>query len=88
MLTDEQKEFARRRFRLATQAAKKVLVVGDRLRVTKCPGTKRWITFAGWDGEWIVSKSGIDDFAASNVDMLNGEHVDFAGMAESMQANK
>lgn len=65
------------RWRRATASAKRRLVPGDRIRVTKCPGTKRWITFSGWSGDWIVSKSGIDDYAASSIDRLNGEPVDF-----------
>lgn len=88
MLTEEQKQENRRRFLLATQAAQKVLVVGDRLRVTKCPGTKRWITFDGWDGHSIVSKSGINDFAAVCVDKLNGDFVDFVSMGEKMFEGK
>jgi hypothetical protein len=77
MQTDQQKEDNRKRFRIAVENAKQVLVAGDRLRVTKCPGTKRWISFAGWDGNWIVSKSGINDYAASSVDMVNDKPVDF-----------
>lgn len=77
MLTEEQKAEKIRRFRIAEENAKKVLKSGDRLRVTKCPGTKRWITFAGWDGYWIVSKSGINDYSPCSVDMLNGAPVDF-----------
>lgn len=77
MLTEQQKEECHQRFMAAVENARKRLVPGDRLRVTKCPGTKRWITFARWDGCWIVSKSGINDYAASCVDMLNGEPVDF-----------
>jgi hypothetical protein len=70
------------RFRLAAVNAKKVLKPGDRLCVTKCPGTKRTITFSGWDGPWIVSKSGINDYAPSSVEMLNGHPVDFCGSFE------
>ena len=70
-------EERKRLFLLAEQNAKKVLKPGDRIRVTKCPGTKRWVTFAGWDGHWIVSKSGINDYSPGAVDMLNGEPVDF-----------
>ena len=70
-------EERRRLFLLAEQNAKKVLKPGDRIRVSKCPGTKRWVTFSGWDGHWIVSKSGINDFSPAAVDMLNGEPVDF-----------
>jgi len=65
-------------FYKCTENAKKVLKTGDRIRVRKCPGTKRWITFDGWDGYWIVSKSGINDYSAGTIDMLNGEPVDFS----------
>lgn len=77
MLTEEQRAENRRQSLIAEQNAKRVLKPGDRLRVTKCPGTKRWITFAEWDGHWIVSKSGINDYSPLCVDMLNGDAVDF-----------
>ena len=77
MLTEEQRAENRRQSLIAEKNAKEVLKPGDRLRVTKCPGTKRWITFAEWDGHWIVSKSGINDYSPLCVDMLNGEAVDF-----------
>ena len=77
MLTEEQRTENRRRSILAEANAKKVLKPGDRLRVTKCPGTKRGITFAEWDGHWIVSKSGINDYSPLCVDRLNGEAVNF-----------
>lgn len=70
-------EVRRRLFLLAEQNAKKVLKPGDRIRVTKCPGTKRWVTFARWDGHWIVSKSGRSEYSPGTVDMLNGKPVDF-----------
>jgi len=75
-------EERRRLFLLAEQNAKKVLKPGDRIRVSKCPGTKRWVTFAGWDGHWIVSKSGINDYSPGAVDMVNGEPVDFKAVAQ------
>lgn len=77
-LTQEQREEVAYRSRIATDNAKKVLRSGDRLRVSKCPGTKRWITFSHWDGNWIVSKSGINDFAAMCVDRVNDRPVDFS----------
>lgn len=76
-LTPEQLAENRRLSDLAITNAKRVLKPGDRLRVTKCPGTKRWITFAGWDGIWIVSKSGINDFSPRCVDRLNDQVIDF-----------
>ena len=84
MRTEEEKQAGRERFRVAMENAKKELKPGDRLRVTKCPGTKRWITFAGWDGNWIVSKSGINDYSAGCVDMVNDAAVDF-GQNEKME---
>lgn len=77
MPTKEELDENKKRFHIAVANAKKILQPGDRVRVTKCPGTKRTITFAGWDGPWIVSKSGINDYAASCVDMVNGKIVDF-----------
>ena len=77
MLTEEQKEERRQLGHIAAANATQVLKRGDRLRVTKCPGTKRWITFECWNGQWIVSKSGIDDYHPINVDRRNGEPVDF-----------
>jgi len=59
------------------EKAKLILKKGDRIRVTKCPGTKRTITFDHWDGNWIVSKSGIDDYHPINVDVVNGEKISF-----------
>lgn len=57
--------------------AKKVLKKGDKIRVTKCPGTKRTITFSHFDGCWIVSKSGIDDYHPYTIDRLNGKPITF-----------
>ena len=79
MLTEEQKKENRRWAGLAEVNAKEMLKPGDRLRITKCPGTKRWIIFSHWDGHWIVSKLGIDDYHPVNVDFVNGLPVDFAG---------
>jgi len=72
-MTEEQKEKCLK----AEVNAKKVLKKGDRIRVTKCPGTKRTITFERWDGCWIVSKSGIDDYHPVNIDLVNNDVVDF-----------
>ncbi|MFK5923257.1 MAG: hypothetical protein QM496_13855 [Verrucomicrobiota bacterium] len=76
-VAEEEKIKRQQSFRIAVENAKKVLQKGDRLRVFKCPGTKRWITFDHWDGAWIVSKSGIDDYAASCVDRVNDSMVNF-----------
>lgn len=63
--------------KMAEINAKEVLKVDDRVRCAKCPGTKRVFTFSHWDGCWMVSKSGIDDYHPVNVDMVNGIEVDF-----------
>jgi len=73
MLTEEQ----RRLNEIAIKNAQAYLREGDRLRVTKCPGTKRWITFKNWDGCWIVSKSGINDYFPGSVDRVNDIAVNF-----------
>lgn len=76
MITEQQRINNRARLFIAAENARHELKVGDRLRVTKCPGTKRWITFARLDRYWIVSKSGIADYAVSSVDMINDKKVD------------
>jgi hypothetical protein len=78
MLTEEQRTENIRLCRIAVANARKVLKPGDRIRVTKCPGTKRWTTFAEWRGEYeIISKSGRGEYHPRCVDMLNGQPVDF-----------
>lgn len=57
--------------------AKKVLKKGDRVRLKHCPGTLRTITFETWDGNWIVSKSGKNDYSAMGIDKINGEFINF-----------
>lgn len=78
MLTDAGRSEMRRRAEVARKNARRVLVPGDRLRVSKCPGTRRWITFERWDGHWLVSRSGIDDYSPMHVDRRNDEVVDFS----------
>ncbi len=63
--------------RLATENAKKVLKHGDRIRVSRCGGINATYTFSHWDGNWAVSKSGIDDLSANSISRLNGKPVDF-----------
>lgn len=53
--------------------AKKILKKGDRVRCSKCPGTKRTFTFDYWDGCWMVSKTGINDYHPVNADLINGK---------------
>ena len=69
----------------ATINARKILVPGDRIRVTRCPGTKRTVTFVCWDGSWIVSRSGINDICAVSIDKLNGKEIN---ITECMPLNK
>lgn len=57
--------------------AKKIIKVGDRIRCTKCLGKKSVFTFSHWDGSWMVSKSGINDYHPINVEVLNGIAIDF-----------
>lgn len=53
------------------KAAKNILKTGDRVSCTKCPGTVRTFTFDGWEGQWMVSKSGIDDYHPCNIISIN-----------------
>lgn len=77
MLTEDEKQAKRIRLAKATDAAKKVLTKGDRITVTKCPGTKRWIIFDHWLGSEIISATGGGEFFATNISKLNGNPVDF-----------
>lgn len=77
MLTAEQRQINEQKFLRAVENARAMLRAGDRIRFTKCPGTKRWATFVGWSGNWIVSKSGIDDIAALCIDRVNDQPVNF-----------
>lgn len=77
MYTDEERRQQRERIATATEAAKKVLQKGDRITVTKCPGTKRWIIFDYWAGNEIISASGESEYCAINISRLNGEPVNF-----------
>jgi hypothetical protein len=51
--------------------AKKVLKKGDRVRCTMCSNTDRTFTFDHWDGCWMVSKSGINDYHPVNIKKVN-----------------
>lgn len=61
----------------ASENARRILKYGDRIRCTRCGGVRAYYTFAGWCGNRIISKSGIDDLSAVNIDMLNGQPVSF-----------
>ena len=78
MKTEEEEKKARyERHLRAFKHAKKILKPGDRIRARGGCRRKSTITFAGWDGNWIVSKSGGSDYAPASVDKLNGVSVDW-----------
>lgn len=72
MIAEEERDAHRR----ATERARAILRPEDRITVTHCPGTKRWVVFSHFDGEWICSKTR-DDFHAWNVSKINGVPVSF-----------
>lgn len=81
MLTYEERVNNAARCLAAVDRARAIVKRGDRLRVTKCPGTKRTMTFECWDGPdscWMVSKSGIDDYHPVTIDRINGKPIDIA----------
>lgn len=77
MNSENQRAERQRLGTIAAGNAQRLLKPGDRVRVTKCPGTKRTITFACFSGQWIVSRSGVEDYHPINVDRVNGLPVDF-----------
>lgn len=60
----------------AFERARRVLRAGDRVTVTHCPGTKRWVVFSHWCGYWLCSKTR-DDYSAINVSKVNGVEMSF-----------
>lgn len=71
-------ELKRRQAAVAAETARKVLKKGDRVRCAKCPGgVNRTFTFERWEGDRMVSKSGIADFFPICVTKVNGARVDF-----------
>ncbi len=77
MLTEEERAENSRLCRIAVTNAKQVLKPGGKLRVAKCPGGNRTIIFARWDGDYVVSKSGIGGFHPICISKVNGAPVDF-----------
>lgn len=88
MLTEEEKKERRRRFLLSVENAKKVLKPGDKCRGSHGCGPKRAFIFAGWDGNWIISQSGINDWAPGSVDRVNGHPVNFSEQITIEQGGK
>jgi len=58
---------------LAAIHFKGILKRGDKIGCTRCPGTKRVFIFSAWDGNWMVSKSGINDYHPINIYSVNGK---------------
>lgn len=69
MITEEYRQAAKRHRDEVAQILKK----GDRVGATKCPGGKRVFTFSHFDGYWMVSISGIDDYSPCSIYSINGE---------------
>lgn len=73
--------------RKATFAAKNVLKVGDKIRSSRCCGIRATYILSHWDGNWIVSKSGVDDISANNIDRLNGKPINFSAQGTTKDEN-
>lgn len=61
----------------ARDRAGKALKPGDRIRVSRCGGIVATYTFAGWEGYWAVSKSGIADLSPASILKVNGVPTTF-----------
>lgn len=77
MESTDARELRLRAWREASEAAKLVLKPGDRIRASHGCRSMATFTFAGWDGHWIVSKSGINDISASSITHVNGQPQSF-----------
>lgn len=62
----------------AQKIASLILEPGDTIRAMRDGGRRQSFTFAGWDGYWAVSRSGVSDISASNIDKVNGVPVHFS----------
>lgn len=82
MISSDEREHMLHLVVVAESNAKKMIKPGDRLRVGKCPGRKRSITYRDWNGPWIVSNTGINDFSPLSLDRLNDRQVDFTGCVQ------
>ena len=76
-MTEEERAAKIQQHRKATELAKKVLKPGDKIRCSRCGGTRATYTFSHWDGNWAVSSFGIDDIAVMSIDRLNGQPISF-----------
>lgn len=65
------------KFSDAIHKAVATLKKGDKVRCRKCPGRRRTFTFSHFDGPWMVSKSGINDYPPTSVDRVNGQPISF-----------
>jgi hypothetical protein len=80
-LTPEELAESRAIFKRGVAEAQKVLKPGDRIRSNRGCGPYATYTFTGWDGDWIKTKSGYNDIAATNIKKVNGEAMTFPGAA-------
>ncbi len=50
---------------------------GDKVSVGRCGGGIATFTFTGWDGYWMVGKSGVRDYSPSAIVSVNGQKASF-----------
>lgn len=71
----------------AYHLARATLKPGDKIRVLCCGNSRGSIfIFAGWDGRWAVSRTGVDDLAPAGILTVNGKWVDWS-MTRQMWAH-
>lgn len=71
--TEEQKAHYAR----CVARAKSLLRRGDKVRLSICGGGQATYVFECWDGEWMLSKSGVNELHPYNVVRLNGKAISF-----------
>lgn len=73
----DDKKIRQEAHRKAALILKSSLKIGDRIRATRaeCYAKPATYTFAGWDGGWIVSASGIDTILPASVTSINGRKI-------------
>lgn len=75
--SDSEKSTRMAQLKRALARSMETLKPGDRFRASRCGGIRAWYRFSHWDGDELITASGIYDIHPINIDRLNGEPVSF-----------
>lgn len=71
--------FTENKLPISVIKAKAFLKPGDKIRVlpSRCMAKKVIIVFSHWDGQWMVSITGRNEYHPDYIDQVNGEPKNF-----------